>query len=163
MRFRFRGPSGGGSVELAENVTVADLLSALKAETGAGAITIKFGWPLQTLAAEQGHIQARELGLQRENLTIVPIEDAGQQQQQQQQQRQQGQQKQQSSASTSGAADVDAQLATNMSYGSGEDVKIEMPESRTNLGAYRGTPACTWLPSAAGVTLSRSSLILLRC
>ncbi|KAI1739035.1 hypothetical protein F4680DRAFT_423682 [Xylaria scruposa] len=138
MRIRFRGPSGGGFLELAEDATVADLLVALRTETGSGAIDVKFGWPLQTLAADQADLKVRDLGLQRENLTVVPVENAEQRQQQQQQQ--------QASAPTSipapaaaaaaagsGATDVDAQLAASMSYGSGEDVKVEMSESRTDL------------------------------
>ncbi|KAI0551902.1 hypothetical protein F4679DRAFT_112488 [Xylaria curta] len=134
MRIRFRGPSGGGFLELAEDATVADLLVALRTETGSGAIDVKFGWPLQTLAADQADLKVRDLGLQRENLTIVPVENTEQRQQQQQQQ---------ASAPTStpapaaaagsGATDVDAQLAASMSYGSAEDVKVEMPESRTDL------------------------------
>ncbi|KAI0857557.1 hypothetical protein F4860DRAFT_489200 [Xylaria cubensis] len=140
MRIRFRGPSGGGFLELAEDATVADLLVALRTETtgSAGAIDVKFGWPLQTLAADQADLKVRDLGLQRENLTIVPVENAEQQKQQKQ-----------ASAPTfttpasaaaaaagsgGGATDVDAQLAASMSsYGSGEDVKVEMPESRTDL------------------------------
>ncbi|KAI1419180.1 hypothetical protein F5Y12DRAFT_779229 [Xylaria sp. FL1777] len=123
MRIRFRGPSGGGVLELAEDATVAHLISALKTETGSSAITVKFGWPLQTLDVHQGDLEVRELGLQRENLTVVPVENPEQQQQPP------------SVASTarSAAVDLDAQLAASLSYGSGEDVKVEIPESRTNL------------------------------
>ncbi|KAI0458990.1 hypothetical protein F5B21DRAFT_458540 [Xylaria acuta] len=124
MRIRFRGPSGGGFLELAEDATVADLLVALRTETGSGAIDVKFGWPLQTLAADQAGLKVRELGLQRENLTVVPVENA-----------EQPPPASQPSAAVagSGATDVDAQLAASMSYGSGEDVKVEMSESRTDL------------------------------
>ncbi|GAP93403.1 putative OTU-like cysteine protease [Rosellinia necatrix] len=124
MRFRFRGPSGAGSIELADNATVGDLISALRAETGSGAITVKYGWPLRTLAtdADRGDVRARDLGLQRENLTIVPLEQPAEQPAQRP-----------AAVRPGTAADVDAQLAANLSYGSGEDVKIEMPESRTNL------------------------------
>lgn len=135
MRIRFRGPSGGGLLELADNATVAQLLSALRAETGSPAIAVKFGWPLQTLAADQGDLRVSELGIQRESLTVVPLESAEQQQPP-------------SPASfvapqpnaavvDSGVTDVDAQLAADLSYGSGEDVKVEMPESRSNLGIWR--------------------------
>ncbi|KAI0542465.1 hypothetical protein GGR58DRAFT_452413 [Xylaria digitata] len=123
MRIRYRGPSGGGSLELAEDATVTQLLSALKAETGAGAIAVKFGWPLQTLDAHQGGLVVRELGLQRENLTVIPLENPEQQQQE----------PQSAVAPQPGTADLDAELAASLSYGSGEDVKVEMPESRTNL------------------------------
>ncbi|KAI0404052.1 hypothetical protein F4802DRAFT_262377 [Xylaria palmicola] len=133
MRIRFRGPSGGGSLELAEDATVAQLLSALEAEIGAGPIAaVKFGWPLQTLAAadDRGSLTVRELGLQRENLTVVPAEGAGPQQPQ-------SAVPQESSAAAAAAAaaadSADAQLAASLSYGSGEDVKVEMPESRTSL------------------------------
>ncbi|KAI1147361.1 hypothetical protein F4825DRAFT_437620 [Nemania diffusa] len=129
MRIRFRGPSGGGFLELADDATVAHLLSALTAEIGSGAIAVKFGWPLQTLAADQADVPVRELGLQRENLTIIPVESPAQQP---------------SSgpaaaapaapaAADPGPAELDAQLAATLSFGSGEDVKVEMPESRTNL------------------------------
>ncbi|RWA07099.1 hypothetical protein EKO27_g7999 [Xylaria grammica] len=132
MRIRFRGPSGGGFLELAEDATVAQLLSALQAETGSGAIAVKFGWPLQTLDADQGELVVRELGLQRENLTIVPLASPEPQQQQPQPQSATAPQPGVAAAS-SGAADADAQLAASLSYGSGEDVKVEVPESRTSL------------------------------
>ncbi|KAI0503321.1 hypothetical protein F5B22DRAFT_553530 [Xylaria bambusicola] len=123
MRIRFRGPSGGGFLELPEESTVTDLISALEAETGSGAIAIKYGWPLQTLDMQQGDLKVlvRELGLQREILTIVPVENPP---------------AAVAAAPTSAATpavDLDAQLAASLSYGSGEDVKVEMPESRTNL------------------------------
>lgn len=139
MRIRFRGPSGGGFLELADDATVAHLLSALTAEIGSGAIAVKFGWPLQTLAADQADVPVRELGLQRENLTIIPVESPAQQP---------------SSgpaaaapaapaAADPGPAELDAQLAATLSFGSGEDVKVEMPESRTNLGMYHTTPVAS--------------------
>jgi ubiquitin thioesterase OTU1 len=135
MRIRFRGPFGGGSLEVTEDATVAELIAALKAEAGFGdgAITVKFGWPLQTLGADQGNLQVRSLGLQQENLTIVPNESST------------GEQPQSTAESAprsgkfadSGAATaLDEQLAANLSYGTGEDVKVEMPESRTSLGMY---------------------------
>ncbi|RYC62726.1 hypothetical protein CHU98_g3470 [Xylaria longipes] len=135
MRIRFRGPSGAGSLELAEDATVADLLVALRAETGSGAIDVKFGWPLQTLAADQADLQVRELGLQRENLTVVPVENAEQQASAPTSTTPASQPNPAAAAAAagSGATDVDAQLAASMSYGSGEDVKVEMPGSRTDL------------------------------
>ncbi|TGJ86241.1 hypothetical protein E0Z10_g2541 [Xylaria hypoxylon] len=139
MRIRFRSPAGGGFLELAEDATVTQLLSALKAEIGSSAIAVKFGWPLQILDADRGDLVVRELGLQRENLTIVPLESSEQQQQQQPQSVVSTSTSvvspQPSSAATAGSAvaDLDAQLAASLSYGSGEDVKVEMPESRTNL------------------------------
>ncbi|KAI3328611.1 hypothetical protein F4824DRAFT_403565 [Ustulina deusta] len=138
MRIRFRGPSGGGFLELAEDATVTHLLSALKAETGSGAIAVKFGWPLQTLDARQGDLEVRELGLQRENLTIVPVESPEEQQQPTSlvstfTPAVVPQPPAAAAAAASAAVDLDAQLAASLSYGSGEDVKVEMPESRTNL------------------------------
>ncbi len=142
MRIRFRGPSGGGFLELAEDATVTHLLSALKAETGSGAIAVKFGWPLQTLDARQGDLEVRELGLQRENLTIVPVESPEEQQQPTSlvstfTPAVVPQPPAAAAAAASAAVDLDAQLAASLSYGSGEDVKVEMPESRTNLGTFR--------------------------
>ncbi|KAJ3560330.1 hypothetical protein NPX13_g9340 [Xylaria arbuscula] len=122
MRIRFRGPSGGGSLELHEDATVTDLMSALEAETGSGVTAVKYGWPLRTLDAQQGDQSVRELGLQRENLTIVPAENPVQEQKQQE-----------PPSAPTPAQGYDAQLAASLSYGSGEDVKVEMPESRTNL------------------------------
>ncbi|KAI0206025.1 hypothetical protein F4808DRAFT_189205 [Astrocystis sublimbata] len=127
MRIRFRGSTGGGTVELAEDATIADLLDVLGAETGAGAVEVKFGWPLQTLTADQAGLGVRELGLQRENLTVVPVGKAAE-----------------PPASASPAASQpaaagsvstgrDAQLPASESYGSGEDVKVEMPGSGTDL------------------------------
>ncbi|KAK5625513.1 hypothetical protein RRF57_001229 [Xylaria bambusicola] len=134
MRIRFRGPSGGGFLELPEDSTVDDLMSALEAETGSGAIVVKFGWPLQTLDMQQGDlkVRVRELGLQREILTIVPIENSP---------------VAVASAPTSAitpAADLDAQLAASLSYGSGEDVKVEMSESRTNLAGSSRLRLGSW-------------------
>lgn len=136
MRIRFRGPSGGGLLELADDATVAHLLLALGAETGSGAVAVKFGWPLQTLAADQGDLRVRELGLQRESLTVVPLEST---EQQQQQQPSVIAPQPNAPAADSAVAELDAQLAANLSYGSGEDVKVEMPESRTSLGIWHIT------------------------
>jgi len=110
MKIRFRGPSGAGSVELGDDATVAQLLSALKEQTGGGNIAVKFGWPLQTLSSDQGDLQLQSLGLHRESLTVVPLEGG------------------------SASAALDAQLATTLSYGSGEHVTVDMPESRTTIG-----------------------------
>ncbi|KAI1826576.1 hypothetical protein F4861DRAFT_66237 [Xylaria intraflava] len=129
MRIRFRGPKGGGSLELAEDATVADLLTALEANTGSHAIVVKFGWPLQTLAADQSDLKVRTLGLQRENLTVVPVESSD------------GpllepitsEPKAVSFTAAGPATAPDSSLAADLAYGSGEDVTVEMPESRTNL------------------------------
>ncbi|KAI1809765.1 hypothetical protein GGS20DRAFT_259139 [Poronia punctata] len=114
MKIRYRGPSGTGSVGVSDDVTVAELIVALEAQIGLGAISVKFGWPLQTLAAHQANLPIRSLGLQRESLTVVPLEGGA-------------------PVAGSKTVAVDAQLAANLSYGSGEDVKVDMPESHTTL------------------------------
>lgn len=136
MRIRFRGPSGGGLLELADDATVAQLLAALRAETGSGAIAVKFGWPLQTLAAEQADLRVHDLGLHRESLTVVPFESA-EQQQPPLSALAAAPRPNAAPAADPGASDLDAQLAADLSYGTGEDVKVEMPESRSNLGTWR--------------------------
>ncbi|KAI2634543.1 hypothetical protein GGS21DRAFT_107789 [Xylaria nigripes] len=129
MRIRFRGPSGGGTLELADDSTIADLITALEVKTASHAIVVKYGWPLQTLATDQSYLQVRALGLQRESLTVVPLESFDEQLQ--------GSISAKSKALAVAAEDpavaLDSQLAANLAYGSGEDVKVEMPESRTNL------------------------------
>jgi ubiquitin thioesterase OTU1 len=134
MKIRFRGPSGGGSVELDDDATVTQLLSALKEQTGGGNIAVKFGWPLQTLSSDQGDLQLQYLGLHRESLTIVPLEGVFM-----------------PAVATAAVpvparasqpadvktASLDAQLAATLSYGSGEHVTVDMPESRTTLGTCR--------------------------
>ncbi|KAI0803426.1 hypothetical protein GGR55DRAFT_662549 [Xylaria sp. FL0064] len=135
MRIRFRGPSGGGSLELAKDATVSQLLSALEAETGSGAgtIAVKFGWPLQTLDIRQGDLAVQELGLQRENLTIVPVQNPEQQPPPATSTSASAAIPPSGAAAAAATVNLDAQLAASLSYGSGEDVKVEMPESRTSL------------------------------
>ncbi|KAI1175331.1 hypothetical protein F4777DRAFT_337876 [Nemania sp. FL0916] len=133
MRIRFRGPSGAGFLELDDDATVGHLLSALTAETGAGPVVAKFGWPLQTLATDRAHVPVHDLGLQRETLTVVPVDGSEQHEKQPSAASIITAPAQPSAAPASDAASLDAQLAANLSYGSAEDVKVEMPESRTNL------------------------------
>ncbi|KAI1262021.1 hypothetical protein F5Y18DRAFT_439904 [Xylariaceae sp. FL1019] len=71
MRIRYRAPAGVGSVELADNATVLELVQCLKSEINCQDITVKFGWPLQTLAADLNATTVCALGLQRELLTIA--------------------------------------------------------------------------------------------
>ncbi|KAI1430680.1 hypothetical protein GGR50DRAFT_168204 [Xylaria sp. CBS 124048] len=129
MKIRFRGPDGGRFLELAENATIADLTTALESKTGLHPIVIKFGWPLQTLAVDQSHLEIRSLGLQRENLTVAPLESVGGQPQE----TVPSKTKTEAVTAAKLPAAPKAPLAANSAYGSGEDVKVEMRESRTNL------------------------------
>ncbi|KAI1332236.1 hypothetical protein F5Y16DRAFT_357249 [Xylariaceae sp. FL0255] len=75
MKIRYRGPTGVGSLDIAEDATVAQLSDKLASQLGFEAITLKYGWPPRTLTPDQSHGSVRELGLHRENLTVVPIEN----------------------------------------------------------------------------------------
>ncbi|KAI1803557.1 OTU-domain-containing protein [Daldinia bambusicola] len=75
MRFRFKAPSGGGTVELGDGSTVHELVEAIKSATGLTDVTVKYGWPPKALTAEQAELSAQSLGLHRENLTVVPVEN----------------------------------------------------------------------------------------
>lgn len=76
MRARYKGPSGTGILEVADDATVQRVFDELKAMTGIGAFTLKYGPPMamKTLDASQGAEVARSLGLHGETLTIVPDE-----------------------------------------------------------------------------------------
>ncbi|KAI8627514.1 hypothetical protein F5Y19DRAFT_169030 [Xylariaceae sp. FL1651] len=126
MKIRYRGPSGGGVLELAEDATVAGLMADLKSVTGSKAITVKFGWPLQTLAANQEHLQVRSLGLQRESLTVIPHESSADQSTTSAIAAQPG-------AGHHGGAVLDEELAAGMANNSGESIEVYMPESDSNL------------------------------
>ncbi|KAI2777878.1 OTU-domain-containing protein [Daldinia loculata] len=76
MKIRFKAPSGGGTLELDDASTVDQLLESLKSSTGFADVTVKYGWPPRALTADQGQLSAQSLGLHRENLTVVPKEDA---------------------------------------------------------------------------------------
>ncbi|KAI1371896.1 OTU-domain-containing protein [Hypoxylon crocopeplum] len=76
MKIRYKAPSGGGALELADDATVSQLLNSLKSATGFADVTVKYGWPPQALGIEQGTASLQSLGLQRENLTVVPVENA---------------------------------------------------------------------------------------
>ncbi|KAI0150658.1 hypothetical protein GGR57DRAFT_472287 [Xylariaceae sp. FL1272] len=71
MQVRYRAPTGPGSIELDDDATVLELVQGLKSEISCQDITVKFGWPLQTLAADLNATSIRALGLQREILTIA--------------------------------------------------------------------------------------------
>lgn len=74
LKIRYRAPSGGGTLELAEDATVGQLFAAVKEKTGSHDVTIKYGWPPKALAADQADLSLVSLNLQRESLTIVPAE-----------------------------------------------------------------------------------------
>ena len=74
MRLRYKAPSGGGTLELDDAATVAQLLEAVKQATSASEVTIKYGWPPQALNLDQPDTSLQSLGLQRESLTVVPVE-----------------------------------------------------------------------------------------
>ncbi|KAH8653314.1 hypothetical protein BX600DRAFT_440400 [Xylariales sp. PMI_506] len=74
IKIRYRAPSGGGTLELGESATVADLFTVVKEQTGSSDITVKYGWPPKALAHDQADLSVVSLGLQRESLTIVTNE-----------------------------------------------------------------------------------------
>ncbi|KAI1501540.1 hypothetical protein F5X99DRAFT_382248 [Biscogniauxia marginata] len=76
MKIRYKAPSGGGTVELDDAATVAQLLDTLKSSTGFADVTVKYGWPPRALGTDQGDTTLQSLGLQRESLTVVPVENA---------------------------------------------------------------------------------------
>ncbi|KAI1442290.1 OTU-domain-containing protein [Annulohypoxylon stygium] len=80
MKIRYRGPSGMGNLELADDATVKQLLEALKPATGLDNLTVMYGWPPKTLGTtlgtDEGAASLQSLSLEREALTIVPLETA---------------------------------------------------------------------------------------
>ncbi|KAI8957202.1 OTU-domain-containing protein [Daldinia sp. FL1419] len=76
MRIRFKAPSGGGTLELDDAATVAQLLGSLRSSTGFADVTVKYGWPPKALTPDQAQLEAQSLGLHRENLTVVPVGDS---------------------------------------------------------------------------------------
>lgn len=75
MKLRYRGPSGGGTLDLDDAATVGQLLEAIKQNTGYSEVTVKYGWPPQALNVDQVDVSLQSLGLQRESLTVVPVEN----------------------------------------------------------------------------------------
>ncbi len=75
MKLRYRAPSGGGTLELDDAATVGQLLEAIQQKTGFAEVTVKYGWPPQTLNLDQADNSLQSLGLQRESLTVVPVEN----------------------------------------------------------------------------------------
>lgn len=76
MRARYKSPSGTGTIELADDVTLEGLLIELKIRTGVESFTVKYGPPMamKTLDLSRRMETARSLGLHGETLTIVPDE-----------------------------------------------------------------------------------------
>ncbi|KAI0836798.1 OTU-domain-containing protein [Hypoxylon sp. FL0890] len=83
MKIRYRGPQGGGTLELPDDATVQDLLSKLKDELGFAdvIVTVKYGWPPKALSTNETDTSLKSLGLDREILTVVPGPQETQQQQ----------------------------------------------------------------------------------
>ncbi|CAJ2508812.1 Uu.00g138380.m01.CDS01 [Anthostomella pinea] len=75
MKLRYKAPSGGGTIEVDDAATVAQLLETVKSTTGFADVTVKYGWPPQALGPDQHHVALQTLGLQRESLTVVPVEN----------------------------------------------------------------------------------------
>lgn len=69
-----------GNLELADDATVKQLLEALKPATGLDNLTVMYGWPPKTLGTtlgtDEGAASLQSLSLEREALTIVPLETA---------------------------------------------------------------------------------------
>jgi ubiquitin thioesterase OTU1 len=76
LKIRYRAPSGGGTLDLDDDATVAQLFDAIRAKTAASDVAIKYGWPPQALAADQAQLSVLSLNLHRENLTVIPAESA---------------------------------------------------------------------------------------
>jgi|SRR5687768_6124789 ubiquitin thioesterase OTU1 len=76
MRARYKGPNGTGTIELADDVTLQDVLEELRSRTGLERFTIKFGPPMamKTLDLARLGDTARSLGIHGETLTVVPDE-----------------------------------------------------------------------------------------
>ncbi|KAI0005207.1 OTU-domain-containing protein [Xylariaceae sp. FL0662B] len=74
MKIRYKAPSGGGTLEVDDGATVGQLLDTLKSSTGFADVTVKYGWPPQALSADQDGRSVQSLGLQRESLTVVPVD-----------------------------------------------------------------------------------------
>lgn len=76
MRARFKGPSGTGTIELADDATVQAVFDGIKVKANIDHFTIKYGPPMamKTLDLSSRDKLARSLGLHGETLTIVPDE-----------------------------------------------------------------------------------------
>ncbi|POR35459.1 Putative ubiquitin thioesterase otu1 [Tolypocladium paradoxum] len=76
MRARFKGPSGTGTIELADDATVQAVFDDIKAKASINHFTIKYGPPMamKTLDISSRDQPAKSLGLHGETLTIVPDE-----------------------------------------------------------------------------------------
>ncbi|KAI1080266.1 OTU-domain-containing protein [Whalleya microplaca] len=76
MKIRYKAPTGGGTLDLDDGATVSQLLDTIKSSGGFADVTVKYGWPPRALVADQGDVSVQSLGLQRESLTVVPVESA---------------------------------------------------------------------------------------
>ncbi|ROT37888.1 OTU-domain-containing protein [Sodiomyces alkalinus F11] len=74
MRARYKGPAGTGVLSLDDAATVAQIFDEIRAKSGIGDFTLKYGWPLKTLDASHKAESAKSLGLNGETFTIVPNE-----------------------------------------------------------------------------------------
>ncbi|PNY30015.1 Ubiquitin thioesterase otu1 [Tolypocladium capitatum] len=79
MKARFKGPSGTGTIELADDATVQAVFDGIKAKASINHFTIKYGPPMamKTLDLSSMDRPAKSLGLHGETLTIVPDEPRG--------------------------------------------------------------------------------------
>ncbi|KAM4062248.1 OTU-like cysteine protease [Hirsutella rhossiliensis] len=79
MRARFRGPSGTGLLDVADDATVEVVFDEIRAKAGIDRFTIKYGPPMAMKTLNRSHNDqlARSLGLNGETLTIVPDEPRG--------------------------------------------------------------------------------------
>jgi ubiquitin thioesterase OTU1 len=76
MRARYKSPSGTGTIDAPDSLTVGQLLDELRTRTGIKDFTVKFGPPMamKTLDTSLATEPARSLGIHGETLTIVPEE-----------------------------------------------------------------------------------------
>ena len=61
MRTKYKGPGGGGVLELADDATVGQLLEEIATKTGYRAFDVKLGWPPVTLDATRKDVPAKSL------------------------------------------------------------------------------------------------------
>ncbi|CAJ2500377.1 Uu.00g032300.m01.CDS01 [Anthostomella pinea] len=79
MKLRYKAPSGGGSIEVDDAATVAQLLETLKSTTGFADVTVKYSWPPQADHGlmKRGHGKGRYIkvisGLDGQGLDVPVI------------------------------------------------------------------------------------------
>ncbi|KAI1136325.1 OTU-domain-containing protein [Hypoxylon sp. FL0543] len=131
MKIRYRGPKGGGTLEVPDDATIKDLLSKLEVETGCADVTVKYGWPPKALSTTEIDVPLKSLGLDRESLTVVPQET----------QQKAGAEAAQATATPAPEAPVPAALpgVQSLSQGQGgqsikdQNVTVFMPETGSSL------------------------------